>query len=309
MQKISFIIPIYNEAENISELYQRLKKTFAADFNDFEYEVIFIDDGSSDDSFKLLSDLRQQDHWIKVIQLSRNFGHHIALTAGLDHTTGDYVVMMDGDLQDQPEEIIKLYNKLQEGYEVVYGERVEKRFGFFKRLSSNGFNWLIRKLIQEPIVINSTIFRIMTRQVVEQIRLLRERDRYIVGIIGWVGFRQAAQPVDHGRRFAGQSKYNWSRLFALAFNAIFSFSSYPLKIITKLGLGVVAVAFALGVSIMYRKLVYDIPVMGWSSLIVAVLIMGGTQIIILGVIGEYIGRAYMEEKRRPLYIVKKYLND
>src|SRR3989338_2716520 len=235
MEKISVIIPLYNEADNIAELHRRLKDALQKDFATFDYEIIFVDDGSSDAIESLLLNLHTQDPKVKVLQFSRNFGHHIAITAGLDYASGDYVVMMDGDLQDQPEEIIKLYRQLKSGYDVVYGERVQKKFSLFRRILSGLFNFLIKRFIDEPIVINSTIFRIMTKQVVESIRLLRERNRYIVGIIGWVGFKHAGVPVEHGKRYKGESKYNLSRQLALAWNAIFSFSSYPLKWIIRLG--------------------------------------------------------------------------
>lgn len=309
MQKISFVIPIYNEGKNIDELYRRLKAAAINDFKDFGHEIIFVDDGSTDETAALLDGLHGRDRSVKVIQFSRNFGHHIAITAGLDVAVGDYAVMMDGDLQDQPEEIIKLYRKMKEGHDVVYGERKNKKFGLFKKVCSGLFNFIIKKLISESIVINSTIFRIMTKQVVESLKELRERDRYIVGLIGWVGFKSAVQPVEHGERYKGKSKYNFSKQLALAFNAIFSFSNYSLKLIIKIGLAFVFISFILGVSILYRKIVYNTPVIGWSSLILSILAVGGIQIIILGVIGEYVGRNYMEEKKRPLYIVKNYLHD
>lgn len=305
MRKISFVIPIYNEEENIAELYRRLKQTATNDFKDFEYEIIFVDDGSSDKSFGLLENLHNQDRNVKAVQFSRNFGHHIAITAGLDMASGDFVVMMDGDLQDQPEEILKLYNKLQEGYDIVYAKRINKKSGLINRALSRLFNAVIRKLIDEPIVINSTIFRIMTKQALESMKLLRERNRYIIGVIGWVGFKHAMQEVEHGKRYAGKSKYDLSKRLSLALSAIFSFSNYPLRLIIKIGLFFVLGAFLIGASILYKKIFYGVPVLGWSSLILAVLTMGGIQIIILGIIGEYVGRNYIETKNRPLYIVKK----
>jgi len=307
MKKISFVIPVYNEEKNIIELYKRLKKVATNDFKEFEYEIIFVDDGSIDQSGRLLEDLHNQDGSIKVVQFSRNFGHHIAITAGLDMAEGDFVVMMDGDLQDKPEEILRLYDKLQEGYDVVYAERMNKKFSIINRVSSLLFNSLIRRLIDEPIIINSTIFRIMTKQVAENIKLLRERNRYVVGIIGWVGFNHTAQKVEHDKRYAGKSKYSISKRFSLALSAIFSFSNYPLKIIIKIGLSLVLVSFLIGTYIIYKRIFYDVSVLGWSSLIVAVLVIGGIQIMVLGVIGEYVGRNYVEMKNRPMYIVKKYL--
>ena len=309
MQKISFVVPIYNEEKNVNELYRRLKHVAVKDFKDFKSEIIFIDDGSTDRSLELLEKLYNQDADIQIIQFSRNFGHHIAITAGLDMADGDLVVMMDGDLQDRPEEILKLYNKLQEGYDVVYADRMNTRSGLINRTTSWLFNTMIKKLIDEPIVINSTIFRIMTRQVVESIKLLGEKNRYLIGVIGWAGFKHAAQRVEHDKRHAGRSKYNLSKRLSLALSAIFSFSSYPLKIIIKIGLFFVLGSFLTGVYIVYKKVFYGVSVLGWSSLIVAILVMGGIQIMVLGIIGEYVGRNYIETKDRPLYVIKRYLRN
>lgn len=305
MRKISVVIPLYNEEENIHELHRRLSAALNKDFADLEHEILFVDDGSRDNTFKLVQELKEKDPNVKAIQFSRNFGHHIAVTAGIDFATGDYVVMMDGDLQDQPEEIIKLYNKLQEGYEVVYGRRVNKQFSATKKMLSNLFNMFIKKLIDEDIVINSTIFRIMTKDVAENIRQLREQNRYIVGIIGWVGFNHVHQDVAHGERYAGQSKYNLSKQFKLAFDAIYSFSSYFLKLIVKLGLLLVLASLVMIVYVLYKTLIVKSTVQGWSSIMISVLLVGGLQIIVLGVIGEYIGRIYKEAKGRPLYVIKK----
>lgn len=308
-KKISCVIPVYNEAGNISELYRRLRVTLQSRFPDSEYELIFVDDGSTDDSAKFLAELHRSDpRGVQVIELSRNFGHHLAMTAGLDVAAGDFIVMMDGDLQDRPEEIPALYAKLREGYDVVYGERRNEECGVLERWSSALFNWLIVRLVHEPIVVGSTIFRMMTKQVAEQIRLLRETNRYLVGIVGWVGFRHASVPVRRGARHAGKSKYRWSSRFALAGNAIFSFSNYPLRLIAKLGGALMLIAFALGAYVLYKKIAYGVPVLGWSSLMFAVLIIGGIETLILGIIGEYVGRSYMEEKHRPLYVVKRHLH-
>ena len=308
MPKISFVIPIYNEAHIIEEFYRRLKLVLVADFSGFSYEIIFIDDGSVDESPRILEKLHVLDKNLQVIQFSRNFGHHIALTAGSDVAKGDFVVMMDGDLQDQPEEIIKLYNKLTDGYDVVYAERMNKKFGYIQNWLSKAFNIAIKKLINEPIVINSTIFRIMTKQVADNVKLLRERNRYIIGVVGWVGFKHAAAEVEHGERYGGKGKYNLSKRMSLALDAIFSFSNYPLKLITRVGLFLMVLSFLAGIYNIYKKFIYGVPVLGWSSLIVAVLVIGGMQTIMLGVIGEYVGRNYIEDKNRPLYIIKKYLH-
>ncbi len=307
MAKISFVIPLYNEAANVDELHKRLMRVLAADFKDFDYEIIMVDDGSADDTFRSLESLHGQNPKLKVVQFSRNFGHHIAITAGLDMADGDYVVMMDGDLQDQPEEVKKLYAKLNEGYDVVYGERMNKKFSWIKCALSHFFNSFMRALIREPIVINSTIFRIMTRQVADSVKLLKEHNRYILGIVGWVGFKQAGVAVEHGARFGGESKYNFSRQLDLALNAIFSFSHYPLRLVIKTGLVFVGFSIVMAGWVLYNKLIYHTSILGWSSIMLSILMIGGIQIIILGVIGEYVGRNYMETKNRPLYIVRKII--
>jgi glycosyltransferase involved in cell wall biosynthesis len=305
MPKLSCVIPVFNEEGNILELYRRLKESVSRDFTGFEEEYIFVDDGSTDGSLERMRELHDQDRAVKIIEFSRNFGHHIAITAGLDHATGDYVVMMDSDLQDKPEEMIKLFRKLREGYDVVYGERANKKFPLMKRLSASVFIALLRYLVNEPIVMNSSIFRIMTRQVVENTRLLRERNRYIIGVVGWVGFKHAAQPVEHGERYAGESKYRFSHQIMLALNAALSYSTTALTLITRIGLLFVALALLLGIWIIYAKIMLGMPVTGWTSLLLAILAVGGIQIIMLGMIGAYIGRNYMEDKNRPLYIIRR----
>lgn len=305
--KLSIIIPIYNEEEIIPELHRRLLNALNKDFPKWKYEVILIDDGSKDDSFKLLKKIHIKNKNFKVIQFSRNFGHHLALSAGLDLATGDYIVFMDGDLQDRPEEIRNLYKKLREGYDVVYAERVNKKFGKLKKINSWIFNRLIRFLVNEDIVINSTIFRIITKDVGDEVKKLRETNRYIIGIIGWVGFKTASQNVKHDARFAGKTKYNLTKQIDLALNAVFSFTNYPIRLIIKIGLLVVLISIFLIIFALARKLIFGTAFIGWTSILITILAIGGFQIISLGIIGEYIGRIYMETKKRPLYIQKTIL--
>ncbi len=305
--KISLVIPVFNESEVIPVLYSRIDKTLKKDFPKFQREIIFIDDGSTDNTFNELEKLHKKDPSVKVIQFSRNFGHHIAISAGLDKTTGDIIVMMDGDLQDQPEEIIKMYKKLQEGYDVVYAIRKNKKFGFFKRFSSYLFNALMRRLIKENIVINSTIFRIATKQVIQEVRSLRESNRYLVGIIGWVGFNHAPQPVEHGRRYKGKTKYTLSHQLNLALDAIFAYSAYPLHFFLKVGGAILFLDFLFIASIIFRKIAYNSSINPLEIFAAVVIILGGMQIVILAIIGEYVGRLYIENKNRPLYIIKSEL--
>jgi len=306
--KISIVIPIYNEEKNISELYRRLKVILVKDFPSFDYEILYVDDGSNDDSIKYLNDICLLDSKVKVLQFSRNFGHHIAITAGLDFAEGDFVVMMDGDLQDQPEEIIKLYSKIEEGYHVVFGVRQNKKFSFFRRFFSKCFLKLINFLIKEKIEINTEIFRIMTKQVVLEIKKLREQQRYVIGIVGWVGFRHIGVLVEHGERIYGESKYNLRKQLILAFDAIFSFSDYLLRFITYIGFLFVLLSFILLFYILFKTLIFGNPVQGWTSIVSVIFFVGGIQIFLLGIIGQYLGRVYLEVKGRPLYVIKNNIN-
>lgn len=306
--KLSIIIPLFNEENIAQELYKRLILAVKNDFKNFNYEIIIVDDGSIDKTFYILKTLHKRDKNLKIVQFSRNFGHHLALTAGLDFASGDYIVMMDGDLQDKPEEIINLYRKLKKGYDVVYAERVDKKFGIYKKAASYIFNKLLSTLVDKKLVINSAVFRIFTKQVAQELRKMHESNRYLLGLFGWVGFNQAVQKVQHGERFDGKTKYNFSKQIDLAINAIVSFSDYPLKLITKIGFFFVILSVFMIFYILIKKLIYNTPIVGWSSLIFSIFAVGGLQIILLGVIGEYLGRNYMENKRRPLYVVKKILS-
>lgn len=304
---ISIVIPIYNEEWNIKELYNRLIKSLKKDFASFDYEIICIDDWSTDKSFELLEEINKLDNNLKVIQFSRNFWHHIAITAWLDFAKWDYIVMMDWDLQDQPEEIIKLYNKLEEWYDIVYWNRINKQFSFIKKTLSKLFNLFISFLINEKIVINSTIFRVMKKQVVDNIKLLREYDRYIVWIIWWVWFKHWEQEVIHWKRIHWYSKYNIYKQYKLALNAIFSFSNYPLKFITKIGFFFVFLSILYIIYLIYNKIIHNESLLWWTSTISSIFLIWWLQIMMLWIIWEYIGRTYIESKKRPLYIINKII--
>jgi dolichol-phosphate mannosyltransferase len=306
--KISLVIPVYNEHEIIPELYKRIIVSLKKDFKNWQYEVIIIDDGSSDSTFDEIRKIRRKNKKVKALRFSRNFGHHIAITAGLDFATGDFVVLMDGDLQDKPEEIIKLYKKLKQGYDVVYAERVNKKFSPLKKITSNIFNKLIQILVKEKIVINSTIFRIMTKQVAENVRQYREAHRYLVGIIGTAGFKHASQKVEHGKRFKGETKYTPAKQVELALNAIFSFSGYPINFAFGIGIFLIIIAVAIISQALFLGVDNSPLLFGVKVIISSIFIVGGLQIIFLGLIGEYVSRTYAESKKRPLYIIKdKYI--
>ena len=303
MKKISIVIPLYNEQDVIPELYKRVKYSLVRDFSNFDHEIIFVNDGSSDSTQNELEKIYVKDSCVEIIAFSRNFGHHIAITAGLDAASGDFVVLMDGDLQDQPEEIKKLYSRLQDGYDVVYGEQKEKKFSWFKRFCSYVFCTIIRLLIAENIIINTYIFRIMTKQVVQEVRKLHERQRYILGIIGWVGFKTASVSVIHDERRRGVTKYSLAKEIKLALDAIVSFSDYPLRMITRLGFILVTISLIAVSWLFVKRWLYGVGLLGWTSMMCAILFVGGMQLFVLGIVGEYIGRIYVEVKQRPLYIV------
>ena len=309
MKAISVVVPIYNEEETLYELYTRLTASLELSFSDMDQQIVFIDDGSTDRSQEILKKYAEHDNRITIICFSRNFGHQIAISAGLDHAIGDYVVMMDGDLQDRPEDIVHLYNKLKEGYDVVYSERLEKKFSWFKRLTAYCFIKILRFLVSDRIVINNHVFRIMKKKVVQAVVSLRENQRFIVGLIGWVGFKHTGLPLKHAERKYGETKYGIFAQIKLATNALCSFSTYPLKLITHLGFFIMAISFSLGLFIVVRHFVYGGHVHGWSSLIVSILCMGGVQLFSLGIIGEYIGRSYIEQKQRPLYVLSEVVNN
>lgn len=300
--EFSVVIPIYNEEENIPELYRRLTSVMEKLGT---YEIIMVDDGSNDESWKLIKEFHEKDPRVKGLSFSRNFGHHIAITAGLDYAQGEAVILMDGDLQDPPEEIPKLYEKFKEGYEAVYGIRRRKKDSFFKQITSFIFWWVINSLSGMNIPRGQTLLRIFDRKILNVLKNMRERARFIHGMIAWAGFRTAFQEVEHAPRERGVSKYNVIKLFTLAFNAITSFSTFPLRLATYLGILSSGVGLFYGFYFIYKKIFLDIPVLGYASIIVAVLFMGGVQLLILGIVGEYLGRVYHEVQARPIYILRE----
>ncbi|MDI6744683.1 MAG: glycosyltransferase family 2 protein [Thermodesulfovibrionales bacterium] len=304
MIEFSIIIPVYNEEENVSELHRRLGTVMEKLGT---YEIIFVDDGSSDRSWQIIKDLHERDAGVKGLSFSRNFGHHIAITAGLDHAKGKAIILMDGDLQDPPEEIPKLCRKLKEGYELVYGIRKEKKDSILKRFASFVFWRFINSFSGINIPRNQTLLRIFDRKILDALNSMRERSRFIHGMMAWTGFKTAVQEVEHAARKRGVSKYNAVKLFRLAFNAITSFSTLPLRVATYLGLLSAGVGMFYGFYFIYKKIFLGIPVLGYASIIVAVLFVGGIQLLILGIIGEYLGRVYQEVQARPIYVLREHV--
>jgi len=304
-KRISIVIPIYNEEETILELYRRLSATFSR--LAYDYEFIFVDDGSHDNSFHLLRSLYERDRHVKVLSLSRNFGHQIAISAGIDHASGDAVILMDGDLQDPPEVLSQFIKKWEEGYEVVYAIRTKRKENILKRAAYAVFYRILNKISYLNIPLDSGDFCIMDKGVVEVIRQLPERNRFVRGLRTWAGFRQTGLSYERDRRFAGKPKYTFGKLLKLAYDGIFSFSTTPLRIAIYTGISAALVAFIGAAVVIYEKIENDIPIAGWASTMVTLFFLGGVILVTLGIVGEYIGRIHEEVKHRPLYVLRQKL--
>ena len=298
------VIPVFNEEHNLAELHRRLT-TVLGELSQ-PYELLFIDDGSTDRSFEILEGLHKHDPCVRVLSFSRNFGHHLAVTAGMDAADGEVIVLMDADLQDLPEEIPALYEKLQEGYDVVYGIRTQKKHTLFKRATSAVFFALMRRMV-EGFDINSGVFRIARRSVIDTVKQCRETDRLVVGLLSWAGFKQVGLPVQHGQRFAGETKYTLGKQVRLALTTIVAFTDVPLRAVMLLGLTVSLVSFLFAAVVIARKCIWGLGEIGWPSLMVVILFLGGLQLLCLGILGEYISRALTEARRRPIYVVARRL--
>ena len=296
------IIPIYNEEQTLPELRTRLMAATAG--LDEPFEVILIDDGSSDGSYALMTGMHAKDPRIKVIRLSRNFGHQIALSAGLDEARGDAVVLMDGDLQDPPEILPEMIKLWKEGFQVVYSVKRSRQEDPLKRLAFRSFYRILHALSTIQIPMDAGNFSLMDRCVVDVLRAMPERNRYISGLRAWAGFQQTAVYYDRDPRFAGKPQMSLSRLIQLALDGIFSFSNIPLRLAVYFGLTAAAASFAGCFYVIYAKLFTDQAILGWASTILSILFVGGMILVTLGVIGEYISRIYEEVKKRPLYVIR-----
>jgi dolichol-phosphate mannosyltransferase len=304
----SIVIPIYNEESLIDELCTRLKNTFEKLELDINVEVIFVNDGSSDMSLEKLKLKREEFPDFKILSLSRNFGHQIAITAGCHHAKGDFVAVIDADLQDPPECLIEMLNKACEGYDVVYGQRISREGESpFKLWTASIFYRFLKYITKVDLPLDSGDFRIMSKRVVDVLKKMPERHLFVRGMVAWVGFKQIAFPYKRDARFAGETKYSLSKMIRLAMDAITSFSMAPLKITVYLGfisvlLGVLYTVF---IFCCYLFGLADL-VKGWSSLMVALIVFAGIQLIVLGVVGQYIGRIFEQVQARPLYLVDKF---
>ncbi len=299
--KYSVVIPIFNEEETISELWQRLSNVIRQ--LDGRTEVIFINDGSFDNSLKLLTELSSKHPEVKVISLSRNFGHQSSLSAGIDHAKGMAVILMDGDLQDAPEAIINFVDQWKQGYAVVYAVRQKRKEKPLKRLAFLLYYRVLNFLAGQNLPLNAGIFSLMDRKVILALRSMPERNKYISGLRYYAGFKQVGVLVERGPRYRGEPRVTLVKLFKLAFDGIFSFSTIPLRIATFLGLASSIFSFILGLIGLYFKFILGKNFLSWSYGLTTTFFMGGIQLTFLGIIGEYIGRIYEEVKRRPYYIV------
>lgn len=301
---LSIIIPVYNEEENVNLLYDRLTKVVMS--LGLTYEFIFVNDGSKDKTIALVKKLTQKDPHIKYIDFSRNFGHQIAVTAGLDLSAGQSVVIIDADLQDPPELIQDLYEKMKEGFEVVYAKR-RKRDGesFMKKFTAKTFYRILKNITSVEIPVDTGDFRIMDRKVVDVLKSMPEHHRFIRGQISWIGFNQTFVEYDREERNAGETGYTYKKMTKFALDGITAFSDFPLRLATFMGFVVSGIAFFVLLYALYMRLIVENYVPGWTSVITSVLFLGGVQLIAIGIIGEYISRINTEAKRRPLYIVKE----
>jgi glycosyltransferase involved in cell wall biosynthesis len=301
--ELSIVVPVYNEEQNLDYLFERLESVLR-DLH-ITYEIVCINDGSRDETLKYLIAHHQRNPQIKAIDLSRNFGKEIALTAGLDYATGAAIIPIDADLQDPPELIAQLVEKWREGYDVVYATR-RSRSGesWLKRLTASTFYRTIGRMSHIPIPANTGDFRLLDRRVVEALKHVPERTRFMKGLFAWVGFKQTSILFDREARHKGKTTWNYWKLWNFALDGIFSFSFLPLKVWSYVGLVISFLSLLYASFLVIRTIIEGVDVPGYASLMVAILFLGGIQLITLGIVGEYIGRVYEEVKGRPLYLIR-----
>ncbi len=303
---VSIVIPVFNEVENIPILFDHLKKVILP--LPINFEILFVDDGSSDGTYLAIKDVQKRDQRVKALSFSRNFGHQAALTAGLQYASGDAVITMDGDLQHPPSLIPTLIEKWREGFEIVYTTRESTAdASFFKKMTSRMFYRIMNAFSETPIQPFAADFRLLDRAVVKSLNTLEERDRFLRGLIGWLGFSTVGVSYTADQRAAGQSKYTIGKMIKLALNGIISFSAAPLHLVTYLGITASFLGFLYGIYSLYVRFFTNETVQGWTSLVIVILFLGGVQLISIGILGEYLIRVYDETKRRPLFIVRNSL--
>lgn len=302
--KYSIVVPVFNEEEVLGQFYVRV--TAVMEKITEEYEIIFVNDGSVDKSLSILKSFNSEDKKVRIICLSRNFGHQTAITAGLEHAAGEAIIVMDADLQDSPDIIPEFIEKWKNGFKVVYGIRKRNEI-FIKKIAYSFFYKILRKISDIEIPEEVGDFSLMDRVVVDAINSARERNRFVRGLRSWVGYKQAGVEYNRPTRAKGEPKYTLIKLIKLALDGFFAFSWVPLRLSSFLGFGISIVSLLLIIYGLYAKIFLDVKVAGWASLFVAVLFVGGIQLIILGILGEYIARIYEETKQRPLYVIKEII--
>lgn len=306
---ISYVLPVFNESGNIDPLYKALSD-LALQHKEYNYEFIFINDGSQDDSYNKLKRIQVSDPRVTVVNLSRNFGHQLAVTAGLDIAMGDAVIIMDSDLQDPPKVSLELLQKWSEGYDVVYAQRKTRQDSWFKKLTANWYYIVLEKLADIKIPRDTGDFKLLDRKVVNSLNLFQEHNRFLRGLVSYAGFKQTGILFDRDARHSGETNYPLREMLNLAGNGILGFSTFPLKIISRLGYFVSGISF---LGILYALIIklFDshAAVPGWAFIVIAILFVGGIQLIILGVLGSYIGRIYTEAQGRPLYLIESVLRN
>lgn len=300
--QVSVVVPIFNEEENIPELYKRLRATIPKIAK--KYEIIFVNDGSVDESLNLLKRLRNKDYKIKIISFSRNFGHMAAVDAGLSLTSGEWVVIMDADLQDPPELIPEMIIKAKKGFDVVYGVKRNRKEGVFRRVLFSSFYKTLNGIASYKMPMDAGTFSVVNRRVVKVLVNLPEKNKYLSGLRSWVGFSQTGFVYDRRKRFSGREA-SLTRLFKLAFDGIFSFSYIPLRLASILGFACAFLAFLSIIGVFILRIFFGFGIIGWASTTSIILLVGGIQLITLGIIGEYLARIYDEVKNRPEYIIKE----
>jgi len=302
--RVSVAVPVFNEEQVLPELLARLLRALG-DIPGGPHELVFVDDGSADRTFEMLADAAARDPRIVAIALSRNFGHQIAITAALDHVTGDLVVVMDGDLQDPPEAIAVLLDKQREGFDVVYAQRVRRKEGWLLRASYFLFYRAITTLSTVRLPIDAGDFAVLSRRVVDRLKAAPEHHRYVRGLRAWVGYRQIGVPIERARRDAGHSKYSALRLMGLALDGVFAFSMAPLRLAAVLGAAAMFCSLLFAAYSIYVRLVAQRSPQGFTALILAMTFLAGVQLFVMGIVGEYVGRIYEEVKRRPHYVIDR----
>lgn len=306
MKLVSFIFPIYNEQENINLLWETMQRVTAD--TPYRYEYVFINDGSRDGSLELLNELHQRDDRVTVIDFSRNFGHQLAVTAGLDRAEGNAVIIMDSDMQDPPEVAMELLAAWERGWDVVYAQRRSRQDSAFKKLTASAFYRTLHSLADIDIPRDTGDFRLLDRKVVLELRRYREQDRFLRGMVSHVGFRQTAVQFDRHARHAGETGYPLRKMVKFALDGIFGFSSKPLQLISRVGFLVAGLAVIGIIYALVRRLFFpDQVVSGWTFVVITILGVGGVQLLMMGIMGQYLGRVYSQVQGRPLYSVRSIL--